>query len=41
VQSESSLKGHLHCLGPQDSIVSYLHECATTAAFGLGAAKGI
>ncbi len=40
LQSESSLKCDLHCLGPRISIAGYPCEWATTARFALGAARG-
>lgn len=36
LQSETSLKCHLHCLGQHGKIAGYPCERAATAAFGLG-----
>ncbi|KAK1508527.1 hypothetical protein CTAM01_02313, partial [Colletotrichum tamarilloi] len=40
LQSETSLKCHLHCLGPHAAIAGYPCEWVATAAFALGAAEG-
>ncbi|KAK4202632.1 Putative protein of unknown function [Podospora comata] len=37
LQSEASLKCHLHCLGPRRSIAGYPCEWVATARFTLGA----
>ncbi|KAH6621074.1 hypothetical protein B0J18DRAFT_431502 [Chaetomium sp. MPI-SDFR-AT-0129] len=38
LQSEASLKCHLHCLGPRAAVAGYPCEWAATARFALGAA---
>lgn len=40
LQSETSLKCYLHCLGPHAAIVGYPCEWVATARFVLGAAEG-
>ncbi|KAK4154275.1 hypothetical protein C8A00DRAFT_14590 [Chaetomidium leptoderma] len=40
LQSETSLKCHLHCLGPRAAIAGYPCEWVATARFVLGAAGG-
>jgi hypothetical protein len=41
LRSETSLKCHLHCLGPRAAIAGYPCEWVATARFVLGAAGGI
>ncbi|KAK4462420.1 hypothetical protein QBC42DRAFT_224969 [Cladorrhinum samala] len=41
LQSEASLKCHLHCLGPHAAIAGYPCEWVATARFALGAARGV